>query len=214
MAKKSNKEVNTRYRHWTCIVYPESAVKDWKKKLQEKYINFAVSPLHDKDIDPTGEPKKPHYHVYMKFDGVKSYNQIKEITDELNATIPQKVENEKGLIRYFIHIDNPDKYQYNFEDIEKYGNIDISSCFQTDEDNEKTLKEIINFIEKNNIIELCDLINYAMNNNKMWFKYLQYSCYLVGQYIKSKRNKFYFERKYYAKYVDRETGEILCNDEK
>ena len=44
-----------------------------------------ISPLHDSDINADGEPKKPHWHVILTFKGLKSYEQVKAITDQLNA---------------------------------------------------------------------------------------------------------------------------------
>ena len=42
---------------WTFIVYPESAPKNWKEVLDGYHIPWVSSPLHDKDINATGEPK-------------------------------------------------------------------------------------------------------------------------------------------------------------
>lgn len=44
-------------RTWGAVVYPESAPEDWLKILEETRVQFAVSPLHDKDTDPYGEIK-------------------------------------------------------------------------------------------------------------------------------------------------------------
>lgn len=41
----------------------------------------------------------------------KSFEHIKELTDKLNVPNPQKCASAKGLIRYMIHFDNPDKVQ-------------------------------------------------------------------------------------------------------
>lgn len=45
-------------RTWGMVVYPQSAPEDWVELLRETYIQFAVSPLHDKDVNPDGEIKK------------------------------------------------------------------------------------------------------------------------------------------------------------
>ena len=93
----AEKKKDNRNRNWTFVVYPESAPQDWYKILQDKKLSFAVSPIHDSDIDDaTGELKKAHYHVLLCFKGNKSYEQIKGITDELNCPIPQQVANCQG----------------------------------------------------------------------------------------------------------------------
>ena len=51
-----------RSRSYATVVYPESA-PDFLERLNDLKVPCFVSPLHDKDINPTGEAKKPHYHV-------------------------------------------------------------------------------------------------------------------------------------------------------
>lgn len=188
MSKKASED--NRARNWTFILYPESAPENWKQILQEQYIKFAVSPCHDKDINPTGEPKKAHYHVLLVFDGKKSYSQIESITKSLNATIPQKVANIEGLIRYFVHIDNPEKYQYNVKDIYVHGTIDVIKPFETSASRYEALREMRAYINENNIMEFSDLYDYAAEENEVWFRYLSDNCaYVISQHIKSRRYK-------------------------
>ena len=78
-------------RHWTFVLYPESAPENWIDFLQQLGLPCAFSPLHDKDINPTGEEKKAHYHVLICFPGPTTYNKVLDITKSLNATIPQRV---------------------------------------------------------------------------------------------------------------------------
>ncbi len=54
----NNTEKDTRSKTWNLIVYPESAPEGWKELLVEDGISFVCSPLHDKDILPTGEIKR------------------------------------------------------------------------------------------------------------------------------------------------------------
>ena len=113
---------------WTFLVYPDSAPADWINLLKNLHVPFIISPLHDKDIKDktTGELKKPHYHCIIRFRSKKSFSQIKtEVSDKINGPIPQPVVDFAMMVRYLIHMDDPDKYQYNKEDIETYGNIDI-----------------------------------------------------------------------------------------
>ena len=61
-SKSQGSKQNVKKRNWAFVVYPESAPEDWIEQLQKTGLQCAVSPLHDKDTDPTGEPKKAHYH--------------------------------------------------------------------------------------------------------------------------------------------------------
>lgn len=56
-------------RYWAFVLYPESAPENWKEILQQTGLSCCVSPLHDKDINPTGEPKKAHYHIILCYSG-------------------------------------------------------------------------------------------------------------------------------------------------
>ena len=93
----------------------------------------------------------------MRFDNQKSFNQIKEITDELNQPIPQKVKSIEGAVRYLIHADSPDKAQYNQTDIEVIGNIDLDRYFKkTAIQKDELTAEIMDYICDNDITELAD----------------------------------------------------------
>ena len=94
--------------------------------LDDLHIEYAISPLHDSDINADGTKKKPHYHVGLFFDGKKSYTQILEITQKLHCPNPQKTASGKGLLRYMKHLDNPEKYQYQ-GDIEVHGGLDLEA---------------------------------------------------------------------------------------
>ena len=50
---------------WTFLVYPDSVNENWLFLLDSLHIPICVSPLHDKDFNPTGEPKKPHKHIFQ-----------------------------------------------------------------------------------------------------------------------------------------------------
>ena len=50
-------------RNWAFVMYPESMPDNWYDLLQATGLPFAISPLHDKDLNPDGSQKKAHYHV-------------------------------------------------------------------------------------------------------------------------------------------------------
>ena len=114
-----------RERYWTFIVYPESAPENWKEILQETGVQWAISPLHDKDINITGEKKKPHWHVIGFWKGPTSYDRVLDLTEEIKATIPQRVMAPVGAIRYLTHKDNPEKAQYDEREITTINGLDL-----------------------------------------------------------------------------------------
>ena len=104
--KKEKVKKPSRTRNWTFIVYPESAPQNWRSIIDEDHVQWIESPLHDKDVNPDGEKKKAHWHILIMYDGPKSYDQIKSLTDKLNSPIPKAVASARGLVRYMIHINN------------------------------------------------------------------------------------------------------------
>lgn len=183
-----------RTRNWTFIVYPESAPENWIEILSEEQVPFVISPLHDKDVNADGELKKPHWHVMLMFSGKKSLTQIQKITEKINSPMPQKVNDTKAMARYFLHLDNPEKWRYSKEDLKVYGGIDIEKYLTSvsEQKNERYdgIRDMCKFIDDHGIIEFSDLMAYAMDNRADWFELLcDNSAYVIGLYIKSRRHK-------------------------
>lgn len=162
---------DTRARVWTFIVYPESAPESWRDVLDGQHVAWVESPLHDKDVNPDGTPKKPHWHIIFFFDNKKNYEQVLKITKNVNATIPQKVPSPKGLVRYLIHLDNPEKYQYRREDIKCHSGADIETYFElSSSSRERVLWDIMQFIRDEEITSYSAFIGYCQDtDNREWF---------------------------------------------
>ena len=183
---------DTRTRNWSIIVYPDSAPDNWRDFLDDAHIEWIESPLHEFDTTPTGECKKPHYHVLLLFGGVKSYDQVTEFIKPLNGPIPQRCHNARAMVRYFAHLDNPDKFQYSVGDIIPHGGVDIAELLKASSSERYTLiKEICEYVGCNNITEFYELMDYAMDQKfDTWFPLLcDNSAYIVNQYIKSNRTR-------------------------
>ena len=74
---------NVKKRNWAFVLYPESAPENWREELQKTGLQCAISPLHDRDMNPDSTPKKAHYHVILTYSGPTSYNVVKALTDAL-----------------------------------------------------------------------------------------------------------------------------------
>lgn len=204
--KKSSGNAESRTRNWTFVVYPESAPENWRNILDDLHIEWVESPLHDKDLNGDGQPKKPHIHVGVFFAGNKTYEQVKEITDSLNCPIPQRCHSARALVRYMAHLDNPEKAQYSPSDIKGHGGVDVADMLRPASSERYTLiSEMIAYVKNNNVVEFQDLIDYARENEfDTWFPLLCDNCaFVVGQYIKSQRHRQSVVK------VDPETGEII-----
>lgn len=176
-------------RNWAFVMYPESMPINAFETLQQTGLEIAISPLHDKDINSTGEIKKPHYHIILCYPGPTTYDNVKRLTDSLNSTIPQPLESCKGYYRYLTHKDNPEKTQYNESDIKLLNGFDVLELMNSSEINH-IKKWIIEFIRDNNIIEYSDLLDLLVENELYQeFQVASSHTILFNTYISSKRNK-------------------------
>ena len=100
-------DMTKRFRDWSFLVYPDSIISgedeegididtvtyddsdimyedsiyvlDWREAISMIRAKWICSPLHDKDQNPDGNQKKPHYHCIIMFSSVKNYKQICEM---------------------------------------------------------------------------------------------------------------------------------------
>lgn len=183
-------EKNVKKRNWAFVLYPESAPADWRERLQKTGLPCVISPLHDRDVNATGEPKKPHYHVMVFYQGPTSYNVVKRLTDGLNQPIPQVVEQVRGYYRYLTHMDNPEKAQYAPSEIVTLNGFDIGDYVDmTKSEVTKALRALMGYIQDNNLMEYADLMDMTMCEGvpPEWFDVAASHTLFFTGYLKSRR---------------------------
>lgn len=181
---------NVKKRNWAFVLYPESAPADWREQLQKTGLPCAISPLHDRDVNATGEPKKPHYHVMVFYQGPTSYNVVKRLTDGLNQPIPQVVEQVRGYYRYLTHMDNPEKAQYSPSGITTLNGFDIGDYVDmTKSEVTKALRALMEYIQDNDLMEYADLMDMTMCEGvpPEWFDVAASRTLFFTGYLKSRR---------------------------
>lgn len=120
-------------RKWELVLYPDSESYDISVVLANLVSLFDqwAYILHDKDIDADGNPKKPHYHFYGK-----SSDKLTSSGIAYRVHVPESacrvVSRWKGALRYLVHADNPEKYQYNISDIS--ANFPLGGIFTVSDD--------------------------------------------------------------------------------
>lgn len=177
-------------RNWTFELYDDSCAKDWEEYLNSTGVPYIYA-LHDKDVNPTGEPKKPHYHVMMCFDGPVTYQNIKTYADRVKAAngVVQPVGSVRGMVRYFCHKDNADKHPYSEDILQCRNGFDPKDYFALTVSQIKAFKrKVIEFIQDNEIEEYAELIDILLISDEIdMFDIANQNTFFFTQYIRSRR---------------------------
>lgn len=181
------KSTKTRTRNFACVVYPESAPDNWQDILSDQFVPAFISPLHNKDLNPTGEVKKEHYHVMIMFDSVKTSEQAKVIFDLIGGVGCEVVNSIRGYARYLCHLDNPEKVQYSIECVRCLSGADYANVISLVTDKYKAIGEMIDFCQANNIFSYASLLEYCRMERFDWFRVLcDNGTVVIKEYLKSR----------------------------
>lgn len=182
----SEKKSNSRTRNYATVVYPESAPEMWQTILADFKIPAFISPLHDSDKNANGEDKKPHYHVMIMYDNVKTEEQAREVFEKIGGVGCERVNSIRSYARYLCHLDNPDKHQYNTEDVKQFCGADYYAIIGTVADKYNAIREMCEFCATNGITEYCDLMFYCMSERDDWFRVLcDNGSFVMDKFLKS-----------------------------
>mgnify|MGYP000946982077 FL=1 len=225
----AGKNSNIKKRNWAFFVYPTkeqldalgskydgadgygSVPDDWRQKLQLSGLQYAISPLHDKDKleDGSGKIKKPHYHVIVCYGSPTTYNNVKNLTDSFNSPIPQALEQVRGYYRYLTHEDNPEKFQYDKKDIETGGGFNIADFVELSKSEvTEMIFNLQKLIREHGITEYEALMDYVQDNlDRTVYDVASSHTIFFNTYLRSRRHKA--EQRVKVVQVDRETGEII-----
>lgn len=205
MIPHSAKNSNRKTRAWGAIYYPESpddaTIFDL---LEQTHVPALVSPLHDSDVFTAtdeaknsehrqGKLKKIHYHVMVIFDGPARESQARTVFATLGDRCTQHIEpisSISAMTRYFVHLDNPDKFQYNIDDIASLNGASISLQKQlTPEEVSSLISIIIHWIKDTNCLEYSDLIDFAISESPDWMQVVCNRTIFFTHYLASRRAK-------------------------
>ena len=183
-------EKNVKKRNWAFVLYPESAPADWLDQLKKSGVMGAVSPLHDKNVNATGEPKKAHYHIILVYGSPTTFKNVESLTKRLNQPIPQPLEQVRGYYRYFTHMDNPEKAQYLASEIQTLNGFDIGDFVEMSKSEvTKVLRALTDYIRENDLMEYADLMDMTMCEGipPEWFDVAASHTLFFTGYLKSRR---------------------------
>lgn len=160
---------NKRYYNFILVIYEDD--KLYKQQMANLQINYeSIYIRHDKDIDEEGKTKKPHYHFVIRLKNAKTISALaKESLVEPHMIEPVK-KSFDGALRYLIHFNRDDKYQYDPSEVksidEKLMARFIKSVNQEMSEEEK-VEKIEDFIDNaTGVIEMNRLEKYVRKINK------------------------------------------------
>lgn len=183
----ADKIATKRTRNYATVIYPESAPENWKEILEQQFVPAFISPLHNQDKNPTGEPKKEHYHVMIMFEGVKTREQAQEIFTAIGGVGCEIVQSCRGYARYLCHLDNPEKAQYKQEEVTALCGADYPGVIGLVTDKYKAIGEMIDYCKENNVYSYSELLEYCRMNKFEWFRVLcDNGTVVMKEYLKSR----------------------------
>lgn len=115
---KSIKSVRTR--NWSLITYLAPSVLVERLFALDNVRYFAFI-LHDKDTLEDGTLKDKHIHLALVLNSARTLSQLAprftDIYSDAGNCFGQPTRSNLAIVDYFIHKNEPDKYQYSVSDI-------------------------------------------------------------------------------------------------
>lgn len=183
-------QLEDRCRLFFFILYHESDSYDYTetKRVLKAFKNYAYI-THDKDENDKGELKKVHDHWLIRLDNAMTLKSFIKKTGIPHEHI-QRVVSERSCVRYLTHIDEEDKYIYDFNDIHCSSNYSryIKKCYEDIETEEQIITNIFNKIDEfvsitSDIKEILRLLIIYINSNAYDTIYKRYR-YEINDYLK------------------------------
>lgn len=191
-ADKQAGEKIVKAKYWAGIIYPESIPDNWQEIITASHVPCVVSPLHDKDVNADGTPKKPHYHVMFCYSNTTTGSSASHILAQLGSSLhAERVMSAVGNYRYLTHRDNPEKAQYDERDI-----LAFNGFSYTDHIGQRTATEQIEMGKRLMEIVLADecppnyiaLLQYLqMTSMDAELEYAMTHTYFIKEVLASKR---------------------------
>lgn len=179
-------------------IYTDLDVLKAKKKLSKSFEDGKITKedyeAKLESLPKAGDPKKPHWHVMVMFDGKKSGKQMKPIFESFGGVGVEGINDKKSYARYLCHLDEGgQKSLYNTDDVEAFGGADYATEAQSKIDRIATLTDVFRYIKNSGIKFFDDLIDEYIECGMTDYLEitLKYS-YVISSYLRSKSQKAWF----------------------
>lgn len=165
--------------HIPCAVSPlhdadtftEKDVQRWVARHTDKETGKITDEAIMAGLPSVGQHKKPHYHVLLRYpgpvDALRCSADFSELVD-IRSAAWQKVGNVDSMLRYFAHLDSPEKTRYNALEIKGFGGIDLSALLRTSKvSNLSVLLDVMDHMMKHKIRHYNQLVKWALSTADM-----------------------------------------------
>lgn len=182
-----------KHRYLAFEVYPDSAPDGWWDTLRATHGMWCRSLHHGEDGG------KEHFHVmYCHGAATTDAALLRVVPDGIAANgVIEIVKHPRGYMRYLIHLDDPDKEQFeegsnHIECLNGFP-LDLTKEYTKEERNEQRLR-CFEMIQENGIVEYADLLEGLMRLGKMdLFDYACSHTILFSHYLASRRGRAQME---------------------
>lgn len=147
--------------------------------IADDLVETLISPLHDQDVLPNGEVKKPHYHVLISFKNPTTRTNAADTMERWGVVVQRhppkpgepdsfRVKDFRQAARYLCHLDQADKHRYSVQDVESIGAIDYQTLVMSSTDEDEMLDEIFEAMDSYYLDSYPKVVRYAKAKHPEW----------------------------------------------
>lgn len=163
---------NTKYRFFASIYYPEDRLfSEVVSYLTSHQIPCFISPEHKPEGEGADDQKKVHRHILFIFDGPRRLEWLKLALSVVNINHVQWVTDAHAYARYLIHLDDPDKEQFEngSSEIQTIGSLNYDYWSAPKYTYTEKYDEIITFVYENDVLSFANFVMWCKVNKPEWF---------------------------------------------
>ena len=166
----------------------------WKLNEKGEVIIKDGQPVPETDEDGNvktilkhkcGDYKKPHFHVMIAYGNATTAKTFMKIIDDIGGVVPpwehMEVCSVPSMYRYFAHLDDPDKHQYDIDDVILLGGFDpvnYETYMEKNKPFEDILKDLKDHPEIHDYRSLA--YYYKGRDNKLFYFVMNHTMALKG----------------------------------
>lgn len=119
---------------------------------------------------------------------------MEELAKQLNCPSPQICKSVRAQVRYFVHLDNPEKVQYSKQEYRSIGGFDLESYLakslsEKAEEERLFVADMLKIIAEYDILEYEDLLVYVMQERAEDYQLFKANSFVLANMLKSRRHR-------------------------